>query len=79
MHFSETRVTDTFLAKGPDGQSHQVNEMTEFIETTPLSSAHKEWTPGLRRFELDNGDAVNMLSPTRFRVVRTGVRLTKMG
>jgi hypothetical protein len=72
-----TRITATFQAKGSDGRTYRINECTEFHDSSTLDSKHREVTPGLKSYKLDNGDQLNQKSPTEYVVVLTGLRLTK--
>jgi hypothetical protein len=72
-----SRITAKFQAKGPDGQTYRIVEWTEFHDSSTLDSKHKEETPGMKSYKLDNGDQLNQKSPTEYVVVLTGLHLTK--
>ena len=68
--------TARFVARGSDGQTYRVIEVTEFMHTTSLSDAPQK-LEGLKSYHLADGRSVNRISDTEFEIVG-GVRLTKI-
>lgn len=63
------------VAVGPDNLDYQIQVFQDVI-TERLLSGEIQHTPGLKRFQLLGGGAVNRLSETEYLVVATDMKLT---
>ncbi|WP_343584517.1 hypothetical protein ABNP32_03415 [Pseudomonas viridiflava] len=63
------------VAVGPDNLDYQIQVFQDVI-TERLLSGEIRHTPGLKRFQLQGGGAVNRLSETEYLVVATDMKLT---
>lgn len=66
------RQTRRFRAQRENGEIVMIVEYQEFIDTTSLGSKAREWTPGLKRLELEDGGPVNFVDEHTFTIVTTG-------
>ena len=63
------------IAVGPDNLDYQIQVFQDVI-TERLLSGEIRHTPGLKRYQMQGGGAVNKLSETEYQVVATGLKLT---
>lgn len=70
------RHVGQFSAMGGDGRRYTVYEYRDVIDVSSLAGG-RATRDGLPSFKLDGGGHVNKLSDTEFRIVATGVKLTR--
>ena len=63
------------VAVGPDNLDYHIQVFQDVI-TERLLSGEVRHMPGLKRFKIQGGGAVNQLSETEYQVVATGLKLT---
>jgi hypothetical protein len=64
------KLIRTFEARGvASGKTVTIEEYQKFIETTHLSSVAREWAPGMKRLETEDGVPVNFIDETTFEIV----------
>lgn len=63
------------VAVGSDNLDYQIQVFQDVI-TERLLSGEVRHTPGLKRYQMQGGGAVNQLSETEYQVVATGLKLT---
>lgn len=73
------RKIRSFRAMRPNKEIVLVDEYQEFIETGDLSTPHKAWMPGLKRFELQDGGMVNYVDETTYKIVSSGELISTKG
>ncbi|WP_447780214.1 hypothetical protein [Pseudomonas plecoglossicida] len=69
------QYTGQIVAVGPDNLDYQIHVFQDVI-TERLLSGEVRHTPGLKRYQLQGGRAVNRLSETEYLVVATDMKLT---
>lgn len=73
------RKVRTLSAARPNGETLVVHEFQSFIDATTYDSPVRQWLPGLKRLETQNGRAVNFIDESTFELVATGERLKVLG
>lgn len=69
-------ITDQFEAADQDGKKYTVVVRQDEIDTSTL--AGRSSILGMKEFQLSNGEPLNRVSEDVFRIVRSGVEITRI-
>ncbi|AIC88213.1 gp64 [Burkholderia pseudomallei] len=69
-------ITDQFEAVDKDGTKYTVVVRQDEIDTSTLSG--RSSILGMKEFRLSNGEPLNRVSENVFRLVRSGVEITRI-
>jgi hypothetical protein len=72
---SKTEITDKFIVTDEQEESYLITEFTHYVSNTVWAGT-ESWEEDYKRLILDDGSAVNRISDTEFKIVKSGVRLT---
>ena len=75
---TKTMQTDIFWARGDDGRMYLIYEVTEFRDVSDDGSMAPTWVAGGKAYHLSEGERIEQITQTDYRVAGSDLRLTRL-